>query len=31
MHFKLSPAQVKKLIGVILYLLAAKITYGLLA
>ncbi len=31
MHFKLSPAQVKKLIGVVLYLLAAKITYGLLA
>ena len=30
MHFKLSPAQVKKLIGVVLYLLAAKIAVGLL-
>jgi uncharacterized protein len=31
MHFKLSPAQVKKPIGVVLYLLAARIAYGLLA
>jgi uncharacterized membrane protein YfcA len=29
MHFNLSPAQVKKLIGVVLYLLAAKVGYGL--
>lgn len=31
MYFKLSPAQIKKLIGVVLFLLAAKISYGLLA
>jgi len=31
MHFRLSPAQVKKLIGVVLYILAAKIAYGLLS
>ena len=30
MHYKLSPAQVKKLIGVVLYILAAKIAFGLL-
>ncbi|WP_197919114.1 sulfite exporter TauE/SafE family protein [Thiosulfatihalobacter marinus] len=30
MHFRLSPAQVKKLIGVVLYLLAAKVAFGLL-
>ncbi len=31
MHFKLSQSQVKKLIGIVLYLLAAKIIYGLLS